>query len=229
MIQTLNASAAAASLFNGWAPYTAILNAVVALGLEAGVAALAISFAFYKILAYTIVPLSIPLLALVVLPLTRSFAMGVLRFWISTAVALMTIVFFAGMATHFQHNWIVALNNACHLEWRTIVTSTGPTFSPGPQRVQVCTQSLSFNDAAPYMFLSIAYALIAIGSTYSVSHAIGVWAGNGLEHAGMVLFATNQVSRVASSVTNNSAAQSGVAARNAAWAQVKQTIQNSIP
>jgi hypothetical protein len=145
----------------------------------------------------------------------------------------MTIVFFAGMATQFQHLWIEALNNACHMEWQTIVTSTGPTFSPGPERVRVCTQSLSFDDAAPYMFLSIAYALIAFRCTYYVSHAVGAWAGSGLEHAGTLMFATNQVSRVASSTVGGGAQGGAMAAsaatRNAAAAKVREAIQNSIP
>jgi len=229
MVQDLNAAATAASTKSSWDFYTSIINAAETLGLTIGVAILAFSFAFYKILAYAIVPLTTPLLALLVLPITRGFGMGVFKFWISTAIGLMTIVFFAGMETQIAHLWIQALDNACHMQYITIITSPTIDSMAGPHTVRACTQTLSTDDAMGYMLQAMAYALVSVRCTYYVSQSIGAWAGHGLEHAGVLMFATNQVSRVASSAANNSATQGGAAARDAAWARVKETIQNSIP
>jgi P-type conjugative transfer protein TrbL len=228
MFDDYRAASASVSTWTSLDLTTAIESAFIGLGVIAGFIIIAATFAFYKILAYAIVPLTGPLIAMIVLPLTRGFAMGVFRFWIAVAVGLMVATAFAGMETKLAHGWIVALDAACN---RQIIPFHGSplTSMADVHSISACTRNVTIDTAAAYMATVDVFALLAFGATLYISHAVGVFAGHGLEHASTVLFASNQVSRVASSVTNNSATQGGAAARDAAWAKVKETIQNSIP
>jgi hypothetical protein len=233
LVADLNSAAAAASTASGWDLYTSIINALITLALEVGFLLVAWNFALYEILAYVIVPLTAPLIALIVLPLTRGFAMGVFRFWIAIAVGLMAAVIFAGLEANFAHLWISQMDAACQASFQWV---NGAPLTPmaGPHFIKVCNSAVSTTTAMGYMGAAILYGFLAVGCTALVAHAVGVWAGNGLEHASMAIFASNQVSRMASSVTGGGGARGGAmaasaATRNAAAAQVREAIQNSIP
>jgi hypothetical protein len=233
LVADLNSAAAAVSTASGWDLYTSIINAVITLALEAGFLLVAWNFALYEILAYVIVPLTAPLIALIVLPLTRGFAMGVFRFWIAIAVGLMAAVIFAGLEANFAHLWISQMDAACQASFQWV---NGAPLTPmaGPHFIKVCNSAVSTTTAMAYMGAAILYGFLAVTCTALVAHAVGVWAGNGLEHAGMAIFASNQVSRMAGSIGGKGGAQggaiaAGAATRNAAATKVRQAIQNSIP
>jgi hypothetical protein len=231
MFDDYRSAAASVSTWTSLDIVTSIQSGLIALGVLAGFIIIAGTFAFYKILAFSIVPLSAPLIALIVLPITRGFGMGVFKLWIAVAVGLMVVTAFAGMETKLAHGWIVALDAACN---RQIVPFTGAPLTSFAitHSISACTNTISIDTAASYMATVVVFALIAFSSTLYMSLAVGAWAGHGLEHVSTLMFASNQVSRMASSTTGGAqggAMAAGAATRNAAAAKIREAIQHSIP